>query len=319
MAARQDPQRWRRFAAMPTVSIILPTFNRTDFLQQAIASVSAQSWQDWELIVADDGSDEATQMFLRSLADRRVRIVWLAHCGNPARVRNQAIAAARGQYLAFLDSDDLWAPAKLDRQLRVLSETGARWSYTACDRIDRHGAPLPGAQPAINTPAGWILEPLLRQQVSIAMPSLIAERELVQTLGGFDEQQLYGEFHELCLRLAMHAEAAPLSEPLCSVRAHDQHYSAERGAAFSSWMRLYEKIGELVPSAELRTCCERRRADFALRLAGWQAAHGQQRQGWRTLAAAAPYSIRYPRWWWGVLKQAARPVVTRLRPTAGVG
>jgi len=114
---------------MPGVSIILPTFNRTRFLTAAVESVMAQTYADWEMIIADDGSGEQTRDYLRALRDPRIRVLWLEHCGNPARVRNAGIEAAGGRYLAFLDSDDLWAPTKLQRQLAAMGlRPSSRWS-----------------------------------------------------------------------------------------------------------------------------------------------------------------------------------------------
>src|SRR6185437_668849 len=91
----------------PLVSVILPTFNRLGYLQAAVDSVFNQTMRDWELIVADDGSDSETRAYLQSFAEKpRVRVLWLSHSGNPGAVRNAALQCARGEYVAFLDSDD---------------------------------------------------------------------------------------------------------------------------------------------------------------------------------------------------------------------
>jgi glycosyltransferase involved in cell wall biosynthesis len=197
-------------------------------LKLAVDSVFAQTFADWELIVADDGSNEETRDYLRQLDFPRVKILWLVHSGNPSRTRNAALGAASGRYVAFLDSDDAWWPRKLEQQLAALrASSHCRWSYTACDRIDADGNPLPPAfQPKTAVRSGWIFEPLLALEVSVAMPTLIAERSEIDAVGAFDEQQLYGEFHDLCLRLALRSEAVAVAEVLCSIRAHDEHYSA---------------------------------------------------------------------------------------------
>src|SRR6478736_4385449 len=93
-----------------SVSVIVPSYNRTKFLEAALASALAQTVDDREIIVADDGSEPETRAFLRDAASRGVRVIELPHCGNPGHVRNMAIEAARGRYVAFLDSDDLWKP-----------------------------------------------------------------------------------------------------------------------------------------------------------------------------------------------------------------
>jgi glycosyltransferase involved in cell wall biosynthesis len=91
-----------RMFDLPEISVILPSFNRTAFLRAAVESVRAQSHSDWELIVADDGSDKATREYLREIEGGRIRTLLLPHSGNPARVRNAAIEIAGGRYLAFL-------------------------------------------------------------------------------------------------------------------------------------------------------------------------------------------------------------------------
>src|SRR4051794_15650593 len=123
---------------MPAISVILPTFNRTALLRQSIESVFAQSCNDWELVVADDGSDEETHSFLRTLPASKVCILRLEHSGNPSRVRNAALAAARGEFVAFLDSDDLWMPSKLEKQLAATASNG--WSYCQYEHINASGA-----------------------------------------------------------------------------------------------------------------------------------------------------------------------------------
>ena len=109
--------------AMPTplVSIVLPTFGRLHYLRATIQSIYRQTWPDWELLIADDGSDSQTREYLHSLTNEsRVRVIWLEHTGVPAVVRNAGVRAARGEYVAFLDSDDLWTPQKLALQIQTL-------------------------------------------------------------------------------------------------------------------------------------------------------------------------------------------------------
>jgi glycosyltransferase involved in cell wall biosynthesis len=296
---------------MPTVSIILPTYNRTEFLRIAIESVYAQTYTDWEMIIADDGSSEETRRYLRSITAPHVRTIWLQHSGNPSRVRNTAIEAASGRYLAFLDSDDIWAPSKLERQIIALeARSGSRWCYTLCDHIDENGRPLERKRlGTIDFREGWIFEPLLRLQFSVAMPTLVAERDLVREIGGFDEEQLFAEFHDFCLRLAMRSEVVALRESLCSVRTHTEHYSGDRVAANAGWMRLYEKMMALAPSKALRSHCVRMRTETSLSLARIQADRGDYWGAWKTLGRALAFSWRYPKWWYGALYQIMRPVI----------
>jgi glycosyltransferase involved in cell wall biosynthesis len=296
---------------MPNVSIILPTFNRMTFLKLAIESVFAQTYTDWEMIIADDGSTEETQAYLRSIASPRVLTIWLQHSGNPSQVRNAAISVASGRYLAFLDSDDIWAPSKLERQIKALGERATcRWSYTNCDLVDERGFPL--ANEILVTPVppdGWIFESLLRLQVGISMATVVADRDLVREIGCFDEQLRFAEWQDLCLRLAMKSEVAALSESLCSVRIHNEHYSDDKVAADLGWMQLYKKMADLSPSPRLRSYCTRVRAETSLNVARRQGEKGDHAQVFATLFKSLPFSWRYPQWWWGALKRLARPAV----------
>lgn len=297
-------------AAMPIVSVILPTYNRTRFLKLAVDSVYAQTYPNWEIIAADDGSGEETRAYLQSITGPRVRTVWLPHSGNPSCVRNAAIEAAAGRYLAFLDSDDTWAPTKLEKQLAALRERpNSRWSYTACDQIDAYGDPVAKKNSRnIVRPEGWIFEQLLTLQIGIAMPTVLAERTLVEEAGGFDEQQRFGEFHDLCLRLAMKGEVVVVRESLCSVRTHDEHYSSDRIADHAGWMRLYEKMANFTAVPRLRAHCARMRAATSLKMAREQGVSGDFRGAWSTLRAASRFSWRYPQWWWGVVKGLVRMI-----------
>src|SRR6188768_1796819 len=126
----------------PLVSVVMATCDRAHFLGPAIDSVLKQSAGDLELLIADDGSGEPTRRVLQAWeSDPRVRVLWLPHRGNPGAVRNAALQAARGRYVAFQDSDDVWLPDKLEDQLAALAASpGTRWCYTACQHIDSRGA-----------------------------------------------------------------------------------------------------------------------------------------------------------------------------------
>jgi glycosyltransferase involved in cell wall biosynthesis len=297
---------------MPAVSVILPTFNRAKYLRLAVGSVFAQSFADWELIIADDGSGDEVREYLRGLTDPRVRVCRLEHSGNPSRVRNAAIRVARGATLAFLDSDDIWDPTKLETQTRRLdARPRSRWSYTGCNRIDEVGRPIIDGVGPPALPEGWIAASLLRLETSIAMPTVMARRDLFGEVGGFDEEQRFGEYHDLCVRMALRSEVIAVGEPLCSVRAHREHYSGDRIAAYRSWARLYGKMVGLVADPTLRAHCRRMRSHATLTVAGL---HGERRDHgavWAELLRASRFSWRYPGWWWGAAKAVARPLVPK--------
>lgn len=123
------------------VSIVMPAYKAEKTVAEAIRSVQAQSYRDWQLLVVDDGSPDGTADVVAELAkaDPRVELVRQANAG-PAMARQKALNHARGRFIAFLDSDDLWLPGKLERQLAFMAEHQAALSYTAFRRIQADGS-----------------------------------------------------------------------------------------------------------------------------------------------------------------------------------
>lgn len=127
--------------ATPLVSIITPTHNDQATIGETLASVTGQSFDDWEHIIVDDASKDATPDVLTTYCatEPRARWVGLAKNGGAAVARNTAIDAARGRYIAFLDADDLWLPEKLDRQIAFMQSRDVAFSYASYDKINEAG------------------------------------------------------------------------------------------------------------------------------------------------------------------------------------
>jgi len=297
-------------AVPPAVSILMPTFDRPQFLAATLASVFAQTLGDWELIIADDGSAEETRRYLGALSDPRVRVLWLTHSGRPAVALNAALRAARGEYVAFLDSDDLWLPRKLETQLAALrGNPQRRWSCTAFNLIDADGAPRPGRStcPAF---AGRVRERLLTDVV-IAMPTVIAARSLLREVGPLDEELTMCYDDELWLRLAAASELDGIDEPLTLVRRHGMHGGSDI-LAWGDRRRVVEKALRAAPGdGPFVAMLREQRALLSAGLARSHVLYGRRRDALHTLAASAPYSWRYRRWWRPALGAAARALTPR--------
>lgn len=123
------------------VSIIMPCFNVEAFVDRAIESVLRQTYNNWELLVCDDGSDDATSEILANFAkrDARIRMVSQKFDRGAAGARNSCIDEATGQYISFLDADDEWLPFKLERQLEFMIETGEPFVFGYCQNINEAG------------------------------------------------------------------------------------------------------------------------------------------------------------------------------------
>jgi glycosyltransferase involved in cell wall biosynthesis len=291
------------------VSVVLPTFNRLKFLRPAVASVYAQTFTDWELIVADDGSDLETRQYLQSLANQpRVTVVWLPHTGRPAIVRNAALRRAVGEYVAFLDSDDLWAPAKLDRQIETLrARASCRWSYTGFLPVDARGEfLLEGTRQPWWVPyEGDIFEQVATGRAAIRTPSVLATRQLIAQAGGFDEAMSSAEDYDLWMRLALSSEVAIVDEPLVHVRHHDENHSREWESAFVGRDRSLS-LGQELVGPRRRSLLRKERMRNALKLAATHAKLGARAGMLRALCKSAPFSWVYPQWWLGALKAVLR-------------
>ncbi len=295
--------------AAAVVSVVLPTFNRLRFLRPAIESVYAQTFADWELMIADDGSDLETRHYLQSLAgDARITVVWLPHTGRPSVVRNAALAKAAGEYVAFLDSDDLWAPRKLERQIETLrARINCRWSYTAFCQVDGSGEPLPEeAQRPWIPHEGDIFEQLATGRAQIRTPSVLATRQLIAQAGKFDEDLLSGEDFDLWLRMSLHSEVALVDEPLLYVRRHPDSHSSDWQSAFVGRDSSLSRRQHLVAGGR-RSLLREERVRNALKLAATHAALGARSSMLRALWESLPYSWTYPRWWLSGLKTMLRP------------
>jgi len=156
----------------PVVSVITAAYNAEVFIAGTIASVQAQSLGDWEMLVADDASSDRTAAIVAAVAaeDPRVRLIPLAQNGGVARARNAALAAAQGRFVAFLDSDDLWLPQKLERQVAFMKAEEAAVSYTAFRRIDESGSRVGRL---VKVPARLTYRQLLRNTAIATLTGMI--------------------------------------------------------------------------------------------------------------------------------------------------
>lgn len=298
----------------PLVSIILPTYNRASMLREAIDSVLAQTFADWEMFVVDDGSSDETLPYLRSLRDRRIHVIERQHTANPSTLRNVAIARSSGRYVAFLDDDDLWAPQKLEVQLlRLQSQSQARWSYTYVSWIDAEHAAYRMAADTVRQPwEGWIFEYLLEGTAWVALPTVIAERSLLAEAGGFDDRLRFSHDYDLWLRLSRLSQVSIVATPLATVRIHGGNtYRSARLTALESWMSIYDRL-MLDPTIDrFRSQCLAARARAATHLAGGYRRERRYLDSGRTLWRVLPMAARLPAWWIALAKTSLYPFMPR--------
>ena len=234
----------RIFRRSPLVSVILPSFNHADFVGDAVRSVLAQSMRDLELIVVDDGSSDGTDAVVAALDDPRLTFIRLAD-NRAIHPRNLALARARGTYVAFQNSDDVWAPDKLAAQLTVMEGRGRPSAcFTTTDLIDAAGLPATdswasGIFTATNRPATQWLRYFFDVGNCLPLPSAMVRRADLARLGGFRASLVQlGDF-DLWVRLAALGEFHIIDQALTQIRIVE-HRNASAPAPRTSRRSLIE-------------------------------------------------------------------------------
>jgi glycosyltransferase involved in cell wall biosynthesis len=243
---------------MPAVSIIIPAYNPGRYLRLALLSVCAQTVVDWEAIVVDDGSPEDISWVKN--VDPRIRYIHQANQGQAA-ARNAGIANTRGQYVAFLDQDDLWLPDKIRRQVEMLELNDTMVAcHTQFDLIDDAG---------IRKAAGYGRRQCYAEMLEGAgvcgASTVAVHRSALEKVGGFNSEDRPAEDLDLWLRLAKIGDFGFLDEVLVKYRIHEKNQSRRYRELFSAVKRIQTR--HAVESPEYRRQAligiENHRADTA--------------------------------------------------------
>lgn len=282
---------------LPLVSVIIPVRNCRDYIHEAIDSVLGQNYDNLEIIVIDDGSEDYRYSELQNL-DKRIAVHRLPGMG-VSHARNVAMSLAKGKYYAFLDADDVWFPGKLIAQVNYC-EANPRVGCVFGDfkkwERDTFGQFPPSSLLATdchalteNEPShsGWIYTRLLMGQL-VGMNTAIIRREVFQRLGGFDESMRIGEDYQFWLKVSRAFEMHALAGTVALYRIHE-----------SSAMGRLDNLNHL--AIMLKTAVARwglsnpdgthlDQGQFNTRLAATEFGHGYN-HFWRGSAVVAFYSL----------------------------
>ncbi len=205
--------------AAPMVSVIIPVYNRKEYIQETLDSVLSQSFQNLEVIVVDDGSTDGTLDILKSYG-KRIKLFRQKHAGRGV-ARNLGIKKSQGKYLAFLDSDDVWLKHKLKLQVEILEKKShIVCVYGACLRIDQWGAPLRKAKRQSKGYSGDVFYKLLFRNF-VASPTPLIRRSCFENGVLFFERfyNIYEDW-DCWLQLALCGHFYFISKPLAHYRIH---------------------------------------------------------------------------------------------------
>ena len=242
---------------MSQISVVIPCYNSAHLIVDAINSVISQTYTNWEIVIVDDGSTDDLKTAISAFTNRAIQLIRQTNSG-PSVARNRGIKNAHGEYIAFLDADDIWLPEKLEKQVRILECRkdyglvfcdGYRWihrkPFEACNKLSQLYA-TPNEHPT--------LEKLFKIHM-IPTSSVLFRKSLIERCGLINEQLKGGEDFEFFLRIAAIRSINYLDEPLMAYRVHSNNTSSvvlKNNVRERIWMKLNARHVAIQSNPELK-------------------------------------------------------------------
>lgn len=203
----------------------MPTYNRANLILETICSIQKQTYSNWELIIVDDGSTDETSEIVGNIDDERIHYYRQPHLGME-KARNFGLEKARGEFIGFMDSDDLWANNKLQRQLSVFEEhPDINFCLTGAYEFKSNGKPLVFFyKQRSGSNSGNLFLSFFKSELVASPPTLVFKRKCLDTIGPMKNKEL-AHIHFI-LALALHFKGAILYEALLFRRIHEASYSS---------------------------------------------------------------------------------------------
>lgn len=296
-----------QLVSVPLVSVIIPNYNAAAYIRKAVDSVLQQHYPHLEVIVVDDGSTDDSPSILAEYGDK-IRVI-RQHNAGAAAARNSGLAVAQGEYIAFLDADDVYLADNIGKKVAFLEQYPEYdWCYSNWAWINEAGIPyLYGHEPMVSLAhiqgSGQVL-PLFLQGYRLGTNVFLLRKALMQQLKGFDTRLYVLEDYELMLRAAAIASLGFLDEVLCYVYQHEGSLGtgcAKNRAFMSRWYlhrQMVKRYEGILLQPEVRSAWRFQQADLYRNLA-WIALDVGHLQRAQVLACA---SLQYRVWQPGMLK-----------------
>jgi glycosyltransferase involved in cell wall biosynthesis len=209
----------------PKVSVIIPSYNRANYIADTIKSVQDQTYENWEMIILDDGSDDNTQEIVGQIEDNRIHFIKNKRIGIVGAIKNMGITKSSGELIAFIDSDDLWAAEKLEKQVKALQQfPEAGFCLTNGYNFKNLDEPT---EFFYKQKEGLICDNIFfscfKSEVAGFTQALMFRRECIKAIGSFKEAKSFSDT-DFIIALAKNFKAVILYEPLVFRRLHDANY-----------------------------------------------------------------------------------------------
>ena len=226
---------------LPRISIIMPTHNRGHLIAETIESICRQTFADWELAIVDDGSDDDTEKIVHEIQDERIQFYKAGRTGIGGKIKNIGLQKTSGELIAFIDSDDLWADTKLEKQVAALEQyPAAGFCITGGYNFRESGVPEDYFyKQQEGEKLGSVFIPIFRSEIAVFTQALLFRRSCLERTGNFMEEGSFSDV-DFIIKLAYHFKAVVLYQPLVYRRLHNENYITV------NWDKSYYESIELI-------------------------------------------------------------------------
>lgn len=231
---------------MPKVSVIIPAYNAMRYLPEAVNSVLRQTFTNFEVLIVDDGSSDQTVEWASQLTEPRVKLISQKNAG-AAGARNKGIANSQGEYIAFLDADDVWEPTKLEKQVKCLDDNlSVGLVHTWIAFIDEQGKATGNVMTTHGEGEVW--KQVVEYNPVRCGSTAMLRRSCFENVGVFDEAFRLSEDWEMWIRIASRYSFALVKEPLVCYRQHPNNKSKNYQAMLQTLCKIIDKSLQSLPS-----------------------------------------------------------------------
>jgi glycosyltransferase involved in cell wall biosynthesis len=228
------------------VSVIIPMYNAAPYIRQTVCSVLAQTYPHLEVIIMNDGSKDTSEAEVIKLQqeDSRIRYQYKANSG-VSDTRNKGIDLCTGEYIAFLDADDVWLPQNLEKKIQALETSGKQWAFSLHECVDEHNQLLD--MPVSNFKPYNVVDNLLLWEGDVIpgpCSNIVVKRDFIGTDIRFDRTLSSPADRDICLQLGTKGEPVFVDEILWQYRMHSQSMTSVNFKVVDEMVRLYKKADE---------------------------------------------------------------------------